>query len=183
MGGIIAMVLAGMRPAALAGAVLNDVGPSLAPEGLARIASHAGKTPRPTDWDEAAEAARAINGLAFPHYTASDWRAFARRLFVEDGEGRPRWAYDPQIVAPLREAGPAALAPDLTPLFLALATGRPMLLVHGALSDLIDAPRVAKMRLMAPHMAVAEVPGVGHAPMLDEPEARAALERFMDEAP
>jgi hypothetical protein len=29
-------------------------------------------------------------------------------------------------------------------------------------------------------MAYAEVPGVGHAPMLDEPEAREALADFLD---
>lgn len=183
MGGIIAMVMAGMRPTAVAGAVLNDVGPNLAPEGLTRIASYAGKVARPTNWDEAADVAKAINGAAFPHYGAKDWRAFARRLFAEDERGRVRWAYDPQIVAPLKEAGPQALAPDLTPLFLALATGRPMLLVHGALSDLIDAPRVAAMHALAPHMAQAEVAGVGHAPMLDEPEARDALQRFLTDAP
>ncbi|MDP8916485.1 MAG: alpha/beta hydrolase, partial [Pseudomonadota bacterium] len=31
--------------------------------------------------------------------------------------------------------------------------------------------------------AYAEVPEVGHAPMLTEPEARSALDRFLAEAP
>ena len=183
MGGIIAMVMAGLRPQAVAGAVLNDVGPSLAPEGLARIGGYTGKAATPADWAEAAEMARAINGAAFPHYGSTQWDAFARRLFVEGADGKPRLAYDPDIAAPIRAGGPEALAPDLTPLFLALATGRPMLLVHGELSDLIDPPRVERMRAMAPHMAVAEVAGVGHAPMLDDPEARAGLEVFLEAAP
>ena len=182
MGGIIAMVMAGMRPLAVAGAVLNDVGPSLAPEGLTRIAGYAGKVPKPTDWDQAAEVAKAINGAAFPHYRPADWAAFARRLFEEKG-GALRPAYDPEIAAPVRASGPDALAPDLTPLFLALATGRPMLLIHGEISDLIDPPRVAAIQALAPHMAVVDVPGVGHAPMLDEPQALAAIERFLGEAP
>jgi pimeloyl-ACP methyl ester carboxylesterase len=182
MGGIIAMVLAGMRPLAIGGAVLNDVGPSLAPEGLARIGSYAGKIAAPTTWDEAAAVAKAINGAAFPRYGEKDWQAFARRLF-EEKDGVLRAACDPDIAAPLRAAGPEALAPDITPLFVALATGRPMLLVHGELSDLIDPPRVTAMHALAPHMAIAEVAGVGHAPMLDEPEARAAIAQFLDAAP
>jgi pimeloyl-ACP methyl ester carboxylesterase len=183
MGGIIAMVMAGLRPLAVAGAVLNDVGPSLAPEGLARIGDYAGIKTTAANWAEAAAIAKKINGAAFPRYTDAQWLAFARRLFARGKGGKLRPAYDPDIAAPVRAAGLEALAPDLTPLFLALATGRPMLLVHGAISDLIDAPRVARMRTMAPHMAYAKVKGVGHAPMLDEPEARKALERYLDEAP
>ena len=37
------------------------------------------------------------------------------------------------------------------------------------------------MKKAAPAMAYAEVPGVGHAPMLDEPEARAAIFEFLAE--
>ncbi len=39
------------------------------------------------------------------------------------------------------------------------------------------------MRLMAPEMDYALVKGVGHAPMLDEPEALDALARPLDSAP
>jgi pimeloyl-ACP methyl ester carboxylesterase len=182
LGGLVTMALAAIRPAAVAGAVLNDVGPSLSPVGLARIAGYAGHDSAVADWAGAAAYARAINGAAFPGYAPEQWDAFARRLFVEKG-GRISLAYDPDISAPIKAAGPNALAPDVTPLFVGLATGRPLLLVHGAISDLVDAPRVAAMRALAPHMQVAEVAGVGHAPMLDEPEALAALEGFLDRAP
>lgn len=182
LGGLVTMALAAMRPAVVAGAVLNDVGPSLSPVGLARIAGYAGKGSAVADWAGAAAYAKAINEAAFPAYTDVQWDAFARRLFVEK-DGRPTLAYDPDISAPIRAAGPNALAPDITPLFVGLATGRPLLLTHGAISDLVDAPRVAAMRVLAPHMQVAEVAGVGHAPMLDEPEALAALETFLAEAP
>ena len=39
------------------------------------------------------------------------------------------------------------------------------------------------MQTLAPAMAYAEIPNVGHAPMLDEPEARAALAAFLETAP
>src|SRR5579864_4508779 len=37
MGGLITMVVGALRPSAVAAAVINDVGPELTPEGLARI--------------------------------------------------------------------------------------------------------------------------------------------------
>ena len=39
------------------------------------------------------------------------------------------------------------------------------------------------MRKRAPKMDFVEVPGVGHAPMLDEPEAKAAIFPFLNEVP
>ena len=183
LGGIVTMVLASLRPAAVAGAVLNDVGPSLNPEALRRSGAYTGQDPQVGDWTGAAAYARKVNEAAFPGYGPAQWDAFARRLFVEGPDGRPRLNYDPQIIAPIRAAGPNALAPDITPLFLALAANRPLLLVRGGLSDLLDPPRAAQMRALAPHMAYAEVEGVGHAPMLDEPEALGALAAFLDAAP
>ncbi|HTK36244.1 MAG TPA: alpha/beta hydrolase [Caulobacteraceae bacterium] len=183
LGGIVTMVLASLRPAAVAGAVLNDVGPSLNPEALRRIGAYTGRDPEVQDWAGAAAYARDVNAAAFPDYGPAQWTAFARRLFTEGPDGRPRLAYDPEIIAPIRAAGPDALAPDITPLFLTLATGRPLLLVRGGISDLLDPPRAEAMRMLAPHMAYAEVPNVGHAPMLDEPEALEALAAFLDGAP
>jgi pimeloyl-ACP methyl ester carboxylesterase len=183
LGGLVIMALAAMRPMAVAAAVLNDVGPSLSPVGLARIAGYAGRDGSAKDWGQAAAYARAINEAAFPAYGDAQWDAFARRLYEPAPDGTLRLAYDPDISAPIKAAGPDALAPDITPLFVGLATGRPTMLVHGALSDLIDAERVAAMRMLAPHMTVVDVPGVGHAPMLDEPEALAGLETFLETAP
>lgn len=183
LGGLTAMVLAAMRPPAVAGAVLNDIGPTLAPEGLARIAGYTGQVPAAPDWAEAAAFARSINEVAFPAYGPADWDAFARRLFQAGPDGGLRLAYDPDIAVPIKAAAAAGGSMDLTPLFVGLALGRPLLLIRGALSDLLDAPRAGAMRQLAPAMAYAEVPGVGHAPMLDEAEARAALCGFLAEAP
>ena len=40
-----------------------------------------------------------------------------------------------------------------------------------------------QMRAAAPHMAYVEVPRVGHAPMLDEPQALAAIDGLLQAAP
>lgn len=183
MGGLITMALAAMQPALVAGAILNDIGPEVSPVGLGRIAAYTGQPVTIETWADAAAYARRTNGVAFPHYGQADWDAFARRTFREDETGRPAPDYDPEIAAPIRDAGPEALTPDLWPAFAGLAAGRPLLLVRGATSDLLDPEVAARMQDAAPQMAFCEVPGVGHAPMLDEPEAREAILAFLDACP
>lgn len=183
MGGLITMTLAALRPDRVAAAVLNDIGPEVGQAGLARIAAYAGQPVEVETWADAAAYARRTNGVAFPHYGQADWDAFARRVFREDASGRPVLDYDPEIAAPIRAAGAQALTPDLWPAFRGLAEGRPLLLVRGQTSDLLDADIAGRMRAAAPHMGYVEVSGVGHAPMLDEPEAAAAIAAFLDALP
>ena len=188
MGGLITMTVAAFRPQAVAAAVLNDVGPEFAPEGIKRITGYTGRTAEITTWAEAADFARHINHVAFPGYSPEQWTAFARRLFTEK-DGRPVLDYDPGIARafappPPPPEGQQPPPPiDLWPLFKGLATGRPLLTVRGALSDLLSADIARRMREAAPEMAYAEVPGVGHAPMLDEPEALAAIDALLEAAP
>ena len=183
MGGLITMALTAIRPKAIAAAILNDVGPELAPEGLARIAAYAGQPIVIETWADAAAYARRINETALPHYTDADWDAFARRTFREGTEGSPVLDYDPDISAPIKAAGAKALVPNLWPMFSRLTRGRQVLLVRGQTSDLLSESIAAKMRKRAPKMDFVEVPGVGHAPMLDEPEAKAAIFPFLNEVP
>jgi pimeloyl-ACP methyl ester carboxylesterase len=68
-------------------------------------------------------------------------------------------------------------------LFRRLARNRPILLLRGALSDLITADIAARMAKLAPAMEIVVVPGVGHAPLLDEPVAVDAIERFLRTVP
>ncbi len=179
MGGLITMALTALKPKAIAAAILNDVGPELAPEGLARIAAYTGQPVVIETWADAAAYAKRINETALPHYTDADWAAFARRTFREGTEGAPVLDYDPDISAPIKAAGAKALIPNLWPYFRALARKKPTLLLRGATSDLLSPAIVAKMRKAAPNMAYAEVSGVGHAPMLDEAESRAAIFDFL----
>ena len=183
MGGLITMALAAIRSKVIAAAIVNDVGPEVAKEGLARIAAYSGQPVDTPTWADAAAYARKINAVALPHYGDADWMAFARRTFVEGPEGAPILNYDPDIAVPIRAAGAKALVPNLWPMFGRLARGRPVLLVRGQTSDLLSEKIAAKMRKRAPKMDYVEVPGVGHAPMLDEPEAKAAIFPFLGELP
>ena len=182
MGGLITMALTAMAPDRVAAAILNDIGPEVAPEGLARIASYTGQTVEIRSWDDAADYARRTNGAALPHYGPDDWLAFARRVFREGPDGVPVLDYDPDITVPMRAAGKDALVPDLWPAFRNLAEGRKLLLVRGATSDLLSSDIAGRMREAAPEMKFVEVPGVGHAPMLDEPAARDAILDFLSDS-
>ena len=182
MGGLITMARTAMAPDRVAAAILNDIGPEVAPEGLARIASYTGQTVEIRSWDDAADYARRTNGAALPHYGPDDWLAFARRVFREGPDGVPVLDYDPDITVPMRAAGKDALVPDLWPAFRHLAEGRKLLLVRGATSDLLSSDIAGRMREAAPEMKFVEVPGVGHAPMLDEPAARDAILDFLSDA-
>ncbi|WP_404712280.1 alpha/beta fold hydrolase [Sphingomonas sp. MMS24-J13] len=179
MGGLITMELAAMRPDLIAGAVINDVGPVLAPAGLMRIGSYVGQKPDVKNWADAVAYVRWQNGHALPHYGQADWEKMARRLFRER-DGRVAPDYDPDISKPFADA---PLAVDPWERWDALAGGRPILLLRGGESDLLAADVAAKMIGGHAGAALRLVPGVGHAPMLDEPEALAALEAFLDSVP
>ena len=182
MGGLITMALTAIAPDRIAAAILNDVGPEVSLVGLTRIAAYAGQPVDTPTWDDAVAYVRKHNAIALPHYTDADWEAFARRVFREGPDG-PVLDYDPDIAVPIRAAGQAALVPDLWGDFERLATGRPTLLIRGATSDLLDAEIAGRMRARAPEMGYVEVPDVGHAPMLDEPTAEAAILAFLGAVP
>lgn len=180
MGGLMAMVMGSMAPRNYRGLILNDVGPVVEPAGLARIAGYVGAAPEVTDWASAAEYCRLTNGSAFPHYQDADWLRFAHRLFAEDADGVPRLAYDPAIAAGLAGSDPSAVPADLWPVWEALAP-LPILAIRGANSDILGAATLAEMGRRHPGIRSVSVSGIGHAPMLDEPEAVAAIESFLDE--
>ena len=178
MGGLVTMELAAGRPDLVAGAVVNDVGPVLGEAGLTRIAAYVGKPVRIETWDDAAGYVRWQNEAAFPHYRNDDWARMARRMFHEREEGVAP-DYDPAIARPNVEGG---IPREPWSAWRALVAAGPVLLLRGALSDLLEPGVAAKMAAGARSVTLVEVPGVGHAPMLDEPAAREAIARFLAEA-
>lgn len=183
MGGLITMAITALKSRVVAAAILNDIGPQVSPEGLARIAAYSGQPVETPTWAAAAAYARLHNAIALPHYTDADWDAFARRVFRDGTEGSPVLDYDPDIAVPMRAAGAKALAPNLWPYFRKLARKRPTLLIRGGTSDLLGADIAAKMQKAAPEMRYAEIPDIGHAPMLDEQESKAAIFEFLRDVP
>ena len=183
MGGLITMTLAVRHIELIAGAVLNDVGPVLSVKGLARIAGYAGRCNTLASWDDAAAYLKDINACAFPDAHDEEWGKWARRAFEEDASGKLALRYDPSIAIALQigRLRPTSLAARLA--FKRLAHKRPTLLVRGALSDLVEPSQAAWMQRAAPTMQYTEVPNVGHAPMLTEPEALESIREFLARLP
>ncbi|WOJ92313.1 alpha/beta hydrolase [Congregibacter variabilis] len=176
MGGLMSMLMANMQPERFAAVVLNDIGPELDPVGLERIKNYVGKHREIRNWDDAVAQTREINEVAFPSYTDEEWLRFTKGLYREV-DGVPQLAHDAAIAQAILEADGNAVPPDLWPLFANMAA-IPMLLVRGAVTDLVAMDCVEKMQKLSPGLQVVNIPERGHAPMLDEPLAVEAIDEF-----
>ena len=176
LGGLVTMAIAAIAPLRIAASILNDVGPELTAGGLERIRSFVGKDVRFATWDEAAEAIAANNRRLPQSYSHDDWVEMAHRVCRED-KGEIIFDYDMAIALPFETHGPVPKV-DLWPLFKALGQ-KPLLVVRGEQSDLLSADALEKMHEAVPGMKSVTVPGVGHAPTLDEPEALEAIDALL----
>ncbi|MBM2576087.1 alpha/beta hydrolase [Jannaschia sp. Os4] len=172
-GGLIAMALALTHKARLTGVCLVDIGPELDAAGLDAIVDYVGRPPEARTLDEAA-LMLATQMEGFRDVPAERWREEAARRYRDTGDGL-ELRYDARLGEAIK-AG-AAPAADLWPLFDALA-GLPLALIRGAESDLLSRVTADEMARRRPDMVVAHVPGRGHVPFLDEPEALEALNEW-----
>lgn len=178
LGGIVAMLVAVIDEDRIAASILNDVGPELSSEGIDRIRGYVGSGRTFANWTEAGEAVRSNQAGLPASYGPAEWEKMARRMCRQDDNGTVRFDYDPAIAEPFKTAndGPA---PDLWPLFDALAR-RPVLVVRGEHSDLLTAAQLEAMEHRSGNVQSVTVAGAGHPPELDEPEAVAAIDRFLE---
>jgi pimeloyl-ACP methyl ester carboxylesterase len=179
LGGLLSMLTALVHPATIAGAVINDIGPVVESEGLERIRGYVGRGRPLTSWDDAVLAARAINAHALPDLADEEWLAFARRLFREQ-DGQLVADYDPMIGEAARFAPVAPV--DLWPAFRALAP-LPALALRGAHSDILSDATLQRMQREKPDLRAVTIANRGHAPLLDETDALAALDAFFETLP
>jgi pimeloyl-ACP methyl ester carboxylesterase len=176
-GGILAMLLAVARPTAIAGCVLNDIGPVIELEGLMRIKGYVGKLPHPASFREAADALRRRFGSHFPKWDDADWLALARRTFKEEG-GRIVPDYDPALATVLAGVNPERPLPPLWREFDALAH-TPVMVVRGTNSDILSPATVQAMRERRRALEVVEVADEGHAPRLTDAATTSRIAAFV----
>jgi len=179
LGGIVTMLMAATGGERIAGALINDIGPVIEPAGLERIKSYVGRAASWPTWLHAAHAQEELNAAIFPQFALSDWISMAKRTCRQTPTGRIVPDYDEKIAIPIK-------LPNSEPAFnmwptLDGLTDKPVLIVRGALSDLLSEDTARGMLARLPEAKLVTVPSVGHAPVLDEPEAAAGIDNLLKE--
>jgi pimeloyl-ACP methyl ester carboxylesterase len=176
-GGLIAMSMAALRPAAMGAVILNDIGPVVETRGLARIMTYVGKLPLPQSWPDAIAQQREVHGKTFPAIDDAGWAAYAHAVFNEE-DGKPAPGYDPALAHTLSGLDLSGPMPALWQQFTALYPF-PALLLRGANSDLLTEETASAMVDRHPNLHRVTVPGQGHSPMLMDADTIEAIARFL----
>lgn len=178
LGGIITMLQAATRPERMAAALLNDIGPVIEEEGVERIRGYVGKGGHFPTWLHATRALQSGFGDVYPQWELTDWLAMAKRLCKVQPSGRIGYDYDMRIAEPFRVPGGES-GFDMWTAFAGLKD-IPIVLVRGGHSEILSEETALEMKARKPDLEIATVPDVGHAPVLDEPEAEIAIDRLLE---
>ena len=178
MGGLIGLTLAGMKDSPISRLVLNDVGPKIEYEALVRIGQYLGAPAHWATLDEAADALWAISQSFGPH-TREQWLALSEPQLRADGDGfKPH--YDPAIAVPFRAVTQQVAAAGEAIAWHTYDQIRcPTLLLRGAESDLLSRETAAEMTRRGPRAQLHEFAGVGHAPMMVQPDQVQVVRQFL----
>ena len=173
MGGRISLTYAGAYPDRVERAVLNDIGPEVDPRGGDRIAASTREAPTSfATMDEALDWHRQQRP-GFSLLSEAEQPVTACHAVKPQPGGSYTWKMDPAVRSDPRRPDPE------TSWTLARRIPGPVLLVRGGISDLLSPEIAQRMVQEMQDCRMVEVPGVGHAPTLMEPEAfRAVKEIF-----
>jgi pimeloyl-ACP methyl ester carboxylesterase len=185
MGGLIGMAVGGAPdlplplPVPLRRLVLNDVGPAIQWQALARIGTYLGQTGRFESVEQAADAMWAISSSFGPH-TPEQWLALSRAMVKTLPQGGFTLHYDPAIAVPFRTVTEASAAQGEAALWHLYDNLKARTLVtRGAESDLLSKETAHEMTRRGPRARVVEFDGVGHAPTLVTPGQVEAVVSFL----
>ena len=175
MGGLIGMALAAQPGTPVRRLVLNDVGPLVTVESLQRIASYVGADPTWASFDEALAYVKLISA-PFGPLSEAQWQHLTESSVIRRADGRWGFRYDPAIAAPFKAAF-ADRDIDLWPVYEAITC--PTLVIRGAESDLLTRDTWQQMGRRGPRGKLAEIAGVGHAPMFQSDDQIAVVRDFL----
>jgi pimeloyl-ACP methyl ester carboxylesterase len=178
MGGLIGLGLASLAGTPVGRLVLNDVGPTIQLEAIARIGTYLGL---PLRWASVDEAADYLLGISqgFGAHTREQWLALTRPMLKAQGDGFVPH-YDPAIAVPFRAVTPGLAAAGEAALWTSYDRLHcPVLLLRGADSDLLSPATALAMTQRGPKARLREFAAVGHAPTLVAAEQIAAVREFL----
>ena len=161
MGGLIGMALAAQEGTPIGKMLLNDVGPLITVDSLKRIATYVGVDPTWATFDEALAYVKLISA-PFGALNEAQWWHLTETSVAQRADGRWGFLYDPQIATSFK-AHFADQDINLWPLYGQIKC--PMLVMRGAESDLLTRETWQQMGDYGQRTKLAEIPGVGHAPM------------------
>ncbi|MBA2779551.1 alpha/beta fold hydrolase [Billgrantia kenyensis] len=178
MGGLLGMLLAAETESShrIERLVLNDVGPELNPQGLMQLALYFGRPHRFTTFAQLqAELTEHYHGFGIEGEEA--WRQLALGSARRLPDGSWTYHYDPRIAEQFINDTPRDTWADWR------AIDCPLMVIRGAESPLLDAESVVSMAKAQPDLVTLEVPGCGHAPMLDRSSQVAPIAEFLTRPP
>ena len=175
MGGVIGLGLAAQPNSPVRKLVLNDAGPVITKVSLERIATYVGIAPQFPSIEAAEQYIRAVSATFGPH-TDAEWRFLTEVVVRKQPDGSYRMHYDPKLAEPFKHQMPEKDL-ELWPLYDAVRS--PMLVVRGALSDLLTRETCEAMKSRGPKAKVVEIEGVGHAPTLMHADQIALVRDFL----
>ncbi len=177
-GGIVAMVLAAMRPGILKQVILNDIGPEIDGVGWARIKTSLQRMREPSTWDEANEMLREALGSQFTDLSDQDWLDHAHATFKDAG-GKPVRNFDNGLLTSIKAQNLDEELPTFWPQFDGLRQ-MALLAIRGTNSDLFSQATLEKMHQHHPSMQSIIVEGQGHAPLLHSGKLPEQIYRFLE---
>jgi pimeloyl-ACP methyl ester carboxylesterase len=177
MGGMIAMLYAGSYPERVERIVLNDVGPEVDPAGVKRITDY--MSVAPAEFASLVEVGEyySQNYPAMRQMPEPELLDFVKWAVKPAENGKLQWKIDP-AVRNVPRSGSGARPLDMWVPYARITAS--ILVMRGADSDILTRATAERMRAVLPQLTtIVEVPGVGHAPSLLEPEALNAIKQFL----
>ena len=194
LGGLMSMIMASQYPQRLKAIVLNDIGPEIAPIGLARLLSYVGKLKKVENWQQAAAQCEKTYALAVPGKPTEFWDSWSRNSYRENSAGIPELDMDLNIGHAIRSSTRVALwlgklrkwgllkksaGMYIDPWDSFREVSMPCLVLRGEISDILTEDIVDRMAAIKPDLVRVIIPNRGHVPLLNEPESLQAIDDFL----
>lgn len=166
--------------------VINDIGPVINTEGLARIGNYIDQELVFDSFEETVANAK-VRWQDFGPHTQAQWEHLTNYVFTQQ-DGQWLLAYDLGIAAPFKkqflqqkEEQAEAIVQDAEEVLWQAFENLPaeVLIIHGELSDLLSNTTTKEMLGRNPKASLYEVQGVGHAPTLMQTEQIEKVKQFL----
>jgi pimeloyl-ACP methyl ester carboxylesterase len=165
MGGWASLLAAPDLGDALAGVILVDIVPRIRRAGAERVVDF--MRAAPDGFPDLESAAEAISAY-LPHRRRSGVSPGLRRNLRQREDGRWVWHWDPRMVSDWG-LDPTAAQRELED--AAVRTSAPLMLIRGALSDVVDDEGIAAFRKLVPTLQVVDLHGAAHTAAADDNDA------------